>query len=210
MSKTKIIIVIACLLLPLKVFALIINEVAWMGTEIQWQNEWIELYNEEDKKIDLNGWILKNKDKGLLIKLEGSVEPFSYFLLERTDDTTLPEIKADQIYKGGLNNKGEYLILLSKAGETVEELDCSLGWPAGNNETKKTMERKNDSWQTSLVKGGTPKEANSELEKIAKKPLKTVSRWKSKFPSILSSGLGISIAFTTIFYLKLNKKHEWT
>ncbi len=206
MSKAKTIIAIVCLLLPAEAFALIMNEVAWMGTSEQWQNEWIELYNEEDRTINLKGWILKNQNENLLIQLQGSIEPFSYFLLERTDDSTLPEIEADQIYKGSLNNRGEYLILLNENGETIDELDCSLGWPAGDNEAKRTMERKNDSWQTSFVTGGTPKKANSKSEEVSKKPLKTVSRPKSAFPSLLSIGFSISFAFTTIFYLKLNKK----
>ena len=206
MNKAKTIIAIVCLLLPAEAFALIMNEVAWMGTSEQWQNEWIELYNEEDRTINLKGWILKNQNENLLIQLQGSIEPFSYFLLERTDDSTLPEIEADQIYKGNLNNRGEYLILLNENGETIDELDCSLGWPAGDNEAKRTMERKNDSWQTSFVTGGTPKKANSNSEEVSKKPLKTVSRPKFAFPSLLSIGFSISFAFTTIFYLKLNKK----
>lgn len=177
-----------------------------MGTSQQWQNEWIELYNQEDQEINLEGWILKNKKETLLIELEGAIDPYSYFLLERTDDTTLPEIQADQIYKGSLKNTGEHLILLNNEGEIVDELDCSLGWLAGSNETKKTMERKSDSWQTSLTRGGTPKKTNSELKEITKKPLETISNLESEFPSVLSLGLGVSLAFTAIFYLKLNKK----
>ena len=41
---------------------IVINEIAWMGTTEQWQNEWIELYNPTDSPILLNSWILKAKD----------------------------------------------------------------------------------------------------------------------------------------------------
>ena len=56
------------------------------------------------------------------------IDAFSYFLLERTNDETVPDIKADLIYKGGLNNKGEHLRLINEQGKIVDEIDCSSEW----------------------------------------------------------------------------------
>jgi len=140
-----------------------------MGTEESYANEWIELYNPSEKEIDLKQWTLKSEDEGLKIKLESKIPPRDFFLLERTDDKTLPEIKADLVYTGGLNNNGEVLIVLNSKEEIVEKIDCSDSWFAGDNKNKKTMERKdplregNDAsnWHTSQVKGGTPAKKNS-------------------------------------------------
>ena len=55
--------------------------------------------------------IPKTSIKGLNINisLEGTISAHGFFLLERTDDATVANIDADQIYAGGLNNNGENL-----------------------------------------------------------------------------------------------------
>jgi len=81
----------------------------------------------------------------------------------------LPNTKADLIYKGALNNEGEHLKLIDANKEIIDEIDCSKEWFLGDNETKKTMERKNAlingndlaNWQTSEKLGGTPNNNNS-------------------------------------------------
>lgn len=141
---------------------IVTNEIAWMGTETSYNDEWIELYNTTGENISLDGWILKTADDGLEIKLEGTIFPKDFFLLERTDDTTLPSLPADLIYVGALNNEGEILELYNDKGELIDYLEFSDGWPAGDNKTKQTMERINlDNWQTSLNLGGTPDAENS-------------------------------------------------
>jgi len=142
-----------------------INEIAWMGTKESYSNEWIELYNNLEEEIILDDWKIITGDNSLEIKLKGSILPKSYFILERTDDDTVPNIKADLIYKGSLNNKGEHLILINKKGEISDEVNCSSGWFAGDNKEKFTMERINSlssgndplSWKGSNSADGSPK-----------------------------------------------------
>jgi hypothetical protein len=43
--------------------------------------------------------------------LSDSIPGGGHFLLERTDDTTVPDVSADQTYSGGLGNDGEDLFL---------------------------------------------------------------------------------------------------
>ena len=159
---------------PLQVLAvdfldIIVNEIAWMGTENSPSDEWIELYNNLSFSIDINGWKLKTGDSSSEIILKGKIASEGFFLLERTDDATLINIEADLIYKGNLNNKGEHLKLIDPEGKIIDEINCSSGWFEGDNETKRTMERKNslisggnpENWQTSKESGGTPKTENS-------------------------------------------------
>ncbi|PIP22618.1 MAG: hypothetical protein COZ91_00660 [Candidatus Nealsonbacteria bacterium CG_4_8_14_3_um_filter_39_7] len=143
-----------------------INEIAWMGTKTSANDEWLELYNKSNQDINLEGWVLKANDGSPEIKLKGSILSLGYFLLERTDDNTLPAIKADQIYKGALGNNGEKLELYDNLGTLIDSVDCHSKWLAGDNSSKQTMERANNNWQTSENPGGTPKAENSAGAKI--------------------------------------------
>ncbi|OQX00784.1 hypothetical protein BWK69_00765 [Candidatus Parcubacteria bacterium A4] len=160
---------------------IIINEMAWMGTKTSASDEWIELYNESDQNVSIEGWKLKTLDGGIEIKLKGSVSSLGYFLLERTDDNTLPTIKADQIYKGALGNNGEKLELYNNLGNLIDSADYTLKWPAGDNKTKQTMERKINGdpvsavWQTSENPEGTPNAKNSFGVKIAEQKTSNLS-----------------------------------
>jgi len=89
----------------------VINEVAWMGTAASTYDEWIELKNNTDQDIDLNGWTLAAADGTPSILLTGTIPAHGYYLLERTDDTTVSNIPADQTYTGGLEDGGEALTL---------------------------------------------------------------------------------------------------
>jgi hypothetical protein len=161
---------------------IVINEIAWMGTEESYANEWIELYNNSSSLISLEEWKLFTEDKKIEAFLEGEIEGNGFYLLERTDDQTLPEIKADLIYKGNLSNKGEFLLLENSKKEMVDSVNCSSGWFKGDNKTKTTMERIDpnkesfpENWRTSEEKGGTPKQKNSQEGIIAEKiEIKTI------------------------------------
>lgn len=153
---------------------IVVSEIAWMGSQNSANDEWIELYNNTENNIDLNGWVLKSDDKSPEIKLSGSIPLKGYFLLERTDDNSAPNIMADLIYKGSLENIGENLQLYDNLNNLTDEINCSSKWFSGNNTTKQTMEKINpkisgndlSNWQTSENPNGTPKAKNSAgLEK---------------------------------------------
>jgi hypothetical protein len=159
--------------LPFLVFGenntIVINEIAWMGTTNSAHDEWIELYNNTSQEINLTGWTLKANDSSPEITLEGTIAAHGYFLLERTDNASVPNITADQIYTGALSNSGENLELYDDQNNLVDSVGCSEEWLAGDNATKQTMERKNpqepgdspDNWQNSQDTNGTPKAKNS-------------------------------------------------
>lgn len=128
---------------PLTAGTVIINEVAWMGTAASAADEWIELYNTGTYAVNLEGWTLQGGDNNTPnIALNGSIAASGFFLLERTDDTTVSDIAADQIYTGDLVNTGESLTLRNAANAVIDTANANGGaWPAGDNATKASMER---------------------------------------------------------------------
>ena len=145
---------------------ILINEIAWMGTPISSNDEWIELYNDSNQSSNLSGWKIMTKDGKMTINLDGKIDGNSFYLLERTNDNSVPNISADKIYTGSLANTGETLELYDNSGKMVNSVDCSSGWFAGDNTTKKTMERTDlgngfSNWATSVEIGGTPRSKNS-------------------------------------------------
>lgn len=145
---------------------ILINEVAWMGSENSSNDEWIELYNISKEDIDLDGFKLIAKDGSPTIDLTGAIKSGGYFLLERTDDDSIPEIGADIIYSGALSNSGENLQLFDAENNLIDEIKITDSWVGGDNTTKQTLERSSlENWQTSLEPGGTPKAKNSTVEK---------------------------------------------
>ena len=155
---------------------IVISEICWMGTEISSADEWIELYNNTNKDISLAQWgIYENNKQTLIEPLLNSIPKFSYYIIERTDDTTIPDILASQTPSGwsgyGLKNSGEHIQLIDNNSNIIDDINCSDKWFAGEAKPDyKTMERKNlktsgasaDNWQTSAAARGTPMAENSK------------------------------------------------
>ena len=80
----------------------VISEIAWMGTTTSSADEWIELYNNTSSPIDVTGWTLSADDGTPSITLSGTIPASSYWLLERTDDSTVPGVPADDTYSGSM------------------------------------------------------------------------------------------------------------
>ncbi|MGB7537187.1 MAG: lamin tail domain-containing protein [Anaerolineales bacterium] len=119
----------------------IISEVGWAGTRASASDEWIELWNPGAADADLAGWTLTDGGD-ILVPLSGTIGAGGFFLLERTDDTTVADIIADRIYTGALANAGESLFLIDPSGRTVDTANGDGGpWPAGSQATAAAMER---------------------------------------------------------------------
>ncbi|HSP80307.1 MAG TPA: phospholipase D-like domain-containing protein, partial [Myxococcaceae bacterium] len=152
--------------------AVVINEVAWMGTTASSYDEWLELYNTTGQSISVEGWTLKAADGTPGITLKGSIPARGYFLLERTDDDSVPGIPADQVYTGALSDAGELLELRDAAGALIDSANGSAGWFSGSTTGRATMSRTDSTqpgtdasnWHTAtaayLVGLGTPRQAN--------------------------------------------------
>jgi len=128
---------------------IVINEIAWSGTSAPRNaDEWIELYNVTDYDIALTKWVLySTTDHTPYIQLGLASVPViagkGYFVLERTDDMTIPDIAANQMYAGSLVNSGEVLELLY-ASTTMDKTPapCGSAWCYGSvGQNHLTMER---------------------------------------------------------------------
>ena len=123
--------------------SVVINELAWAGTAASLNDEWMELYVPGAASINLAGWTLSDGGD-INITLSGTIAAGGFVLLERTDDTSVGNLAADQIYTGTLNNTGETLTLKDANGNTVDTANLSGGaWPAGSVSSYFTMERIN-------------------------------------------------------------------
>lgn len=120
----------------------VVNEVAWSGTTASANGEWIELYNNTNAAIDLAGWTLQAADGAPNISLSGTIPALGYYLLERTTDSVVSDIAADQIYTGALGNGGEQLRLRDPASNEIDSANGNGGaWPAGTSSPPCSMER---------------------------------------------------------------------
>ncbi|MBI2888593.1 MAG: lamin tail domain-containing protein [Candidatus Liptonbacteria bacterium] len=165
----------------------LLNEIAWMGSTLRGaedggggaQAEWLELKNNFGRDIDLADWRILNKAGKFKIDFDSGDElkEGAHFLLERGDDETVLEALADKTYSGALLNSGDWLRLFDARCRLVDEVDGSHGWPAGDNTSKKTMERSavDLSWNTSGVIGGTPGVINSAMYTRNSPPILTAS-----------------------------------
>ncbi len=172
-------------------FKIVINEIAWTGTGADDSDEWIEIYNPASQSKNLGGWTLKSfkikdgvlaSDSPDIVIATKSLDPFSYLIFERTADTTISDISADQIYTGALDNAGEILELRDNSGQLQDKVGHLVSsssvssWYAGENNTsttpatRKTMERisptasgaDSTNWQTNngIIRNGLDKNGN--------------------------------------------------
>lgn len=151
----------------------VINEIGWMGTTVSSANEWIELYNTTGNSISLSGWTLRSADGTPNITLSGSIGAYGYYLLERTDDTSVPGVTADKIYTGAMGDGGELLELKDGAATLVDSANQTSGWFAGSTSTDASMSRTDanvsgtlsSNWFTATAAYsagyGTPRSANA-------------------------------------------------
>ena len=158
---------------------IIFNEIAWMGTSNSANDEWIELKNITSQGINLEGWQLVDKDEQIqvIFQKEHIISGQTFFILERTDDTSIPNILADIIYTGALNNTKEALYLFDGNCVLRDKVVAESSWPAGLSSMRHTMERQLDNtWQTSNIIDGTPKAQNSSgFVETQQPPISTAS-----------------------------------
>lgn len=151
---------------------LLINEVAWMGTATGTagaNDEWLELKNISAGELDISGWQVLDKEEQIKVTFKNGTKLAAggFFLLERTNDNSVPSTAADLVYAGALSNTDEGLRLYDKNCVLVDEVIANPDWPAGESAARKTMERGADlSWHTYSGNGennifGTPRKENS-------------------------------------------------
>ncbi len=120
----------------------VINEIAWSGTQADGNDEWIELYNPGSAEINLTGWTLRATDGTPNISLSGVIPANGYYLLERTDNTVISDIAADMTYTGAMSNTVEVFELRDTTNTIIDTANQGgSAWFAGNATGNYSMER---------------------------------------------------------------------
>lgn len=144
--------------------AVALNEIAWMGSTQNAANEWIEIKNRGTQSIDVRGWAVISERDGLSATLPAiTLAPGQLLLLERTDDNTVPDKKADALYTGALANSNTGIKLIDESCRIIDDAYAHPSWQSGDAAARRTMERDafGSGWHASAPINGTPKENNS-------------------------------------------------
>ena len=208
--------------------SVLISEVAWMGTDEDANNEWIELYNLSGAETDLAGWTLTD-DGSLSVTLAGTIAPHGVAVLERTDDDTVPGT-ALMIYTGALSNSGGTLTLRNAEGGISDQAVGSDGWAGiggSNTVPKKTAQRtRTGTWVTGVptpyadnvqedapvVEDDTVDEATTETETVTTHSSNSgggsSSKKKAEQKELSKPELALSVQAPKIVYVNQDVQFE--
>ncbi len=137
----------------------VINEIAWR-TGAGAGYIWIELYNNTDGDINLTNWVIRRERDGKEVIFaddpaapgvnlnNSTITSGGYFIIERIaaagDSPSIADITGDfqsSEFWNYLQMAGEHLILKDCQNNIIDEVDCSGGWFAGDNDFSMSMER---------------------------------------------------------------------
>ena len=130
----------------------IINEVMWMGSERESNDEWIELKNMTARDIDLSNWDIENGGSGaghIEIPHGYSIKANGYFLITKKKwNETAINLASDLTHDKGythvagmsLHNNGEQLTLEDKDNNIIDITPVGV-WPAGNHGSSTSFEQ---------------------------------------------------------------------
>lgn len=186
---------------------LVINEIAWMGTEANQFDEWIEIFNPNDFPVNLSGWVLKAPTGPMNVHLSGNIKSGGYFLIVREKKEVVSNIIPDQIASWSpLSDIGEDIDLVAPDGRVKDSIKTINGnWPAGSLYPERcSMERGGaalpgkkgywltDQWQIKTGEDagknticGSPRWVNWAVDvtpTITRTPTKTATPYRSSTP----------------------------
>jgi hypothetical protein len=149
-----------------------INEIMYAPDN---EPEWIELYNDSDRDIDLKNFRTADRSDTVYITRSSYIMPPSDYLVISSDSALLAKRDIpSQFLKvpiPPLNNTGDRLILLDSLSRAIDSLEYTPAWGGRNGYSLERINFKNQSqdsanWGTSLNKyRGTPGYINSVSEK---------------------------------------------
>lgn len=162
MTFTRLLILVCICIVPcVSHAAVVISEVAWMGSTDSPNDEWIELHNDGSSPVSLDGWTLRD-NRELSVELSGTLEGGTFAVLERTDDESAAGA-AFLVYTGALPNTGATLYLYAGDGSLEDQVAGGENWEniGGDNESKATAQKTDAGWKT---QSPTPGSAPSSIE----------------------------------------------
>ncbi len=157
---------------------LVINEI--MYNSLSYDNEWIELYNDSDSEIDIEGWYMRDDDEthaALVFPAGTTIAAGEFFTIAIYHDPQAeefpftPDYDATEICEWNLNNTSDTINLYG-ADDNLEDYVTyadSGDWPTlpdGQGPSLELIDPSYDnslaaSWQASANDGGSPGAQNS-------------------------------------------------
>lgn len=163
---------------------IVINELAWAGSSLSANDEWLELYNPSPNSVDVGGWQL-TKNTGtealmLTIPANQTIEANRYFVVANFDMANSALAVAPNVVDSAITLSNSNLQIKLYKGDWTDPanlIDTAGDGgvpPAGNNTTKSSMERNSEDsgWHdavlainldTGVIDLATPMSANSQL-----------------------------------------------
>ncbi len=164
------IILLASLVPRMAAASVIINEVAYAGTQNSQYEEWIELFNEGGDPVDVSNWKFFKNETTTLIQLSGTIQAQEYFLVCRTTGTLTTPLNGTCNVQGtfggsGLSNTGEHLVLKDAAGVVVDEINLVDGsWPVPGVAKGESMQKISSGWiKAAPTPGGVNEEPATDV-----------------------------------------------
>ncbi len=169
--------------------AVLLTEVAWMGSATSANHEWVELYNDVSS-VDVSGWILTD-GMNLNISLSGIIPAQSYAVLERTSEESAKG-NAFLIYTGSLVNTGATLKLTRSDGGIEDQVAGGENWGSigGDNLTKETAQYTTSGWVT---RAATPGAANSSAAQDSEDEQEEEEETDSEKPTVIKTSDGEAV-----------------
>ncbi|MBU0750319.1 lamin tail domain-containing protein [Patescibacteria group bacterium] len=184
--------------------AILINEVAWMGSDIENGSscEWVELYNPDTLAVNLSSWSLSIANSGgstpkviTISELDGFgtvLEPNAFYILARDSGVCLEHMPGNTAnwsgsFGTGISNTGSTVTLRDSAGITIDAVDASEGWGeiGGYNvsgRAKLTPQRNGTGWVTAAPTPGAVNATQSESVDTESTTSKSTSSTKKTSP----------------------------
>lgn len=136
----------------------VINEIAWMGTQASTSDEWIELYNTTASPIDIASWSIYGADTGVCLNFSAAdghttwIIPAHGYLIYANDREDIRDSAGSSMVgiwdpTIGMNNTSPGKLILCDApncaGNAIDTVNQTTGnWFAGDAVTRRTMERR--------------------------------------------------------------------
>ncbi|MDZ7369540.1 MAG: lamin tail domain-containing protein, partial [candidate division KSB1 bacterium] len=155
---------------------LIINEINYNSPPYLNAEDWIELYNPQDRTIDISFWKLTDFSNNSMFSFPQGccIGPFQYLVVCKNQAAFQTIWGKDLVFLGdlpfGLSSKGDFIALLDDKGNVIDSLRFGVVWPwpaAANGKGAALALRypwldnsKAENWFASY-NGGTPGFANT-------------------------------------------------
>ncbi len=186
----------------------VINEVMWAGAD----NEWIELYNNTDEEINLEGWKIDNaRSSNEDLLLNGTIKPHDYFVIceavmENCDFNleSLSPTKYSLSLTDDYNSNRKLILKVNDIPIDQTPEPTGTNWPAGKKDStnKKyySMERVNpkvsgiepSNWKTTITDKicGTSTTSSGSIYYHYGTPKAQNSQFSTAVPQPLSANAG--------------------